>query len=94
MAVSQPARRAKVAPRFAGTPAWREGLTGFLFILPVMAYVVVIFGYPAAYTLILTVSHWDFIGGMTGFSGLENYTSVWNDSLFWQSLSNTLYFTV
>ncbi|MHB1006793.1 MAG: carbohydrate ABC transporter permease [Chloroflexota bacterium] len=71
----------------------REALAGYLFIAPVMLYVAVIFGYPAVYTVVLSFSNWDFIDHFQGFAGLENYIAVWNDSLFWDSLLNTLYFT-
>lgn len=75
------------------TRAWREALVGYLFIAPVMLYVAVIFGYPLVYTIVLSLSHWDFVDRLQGFAGLQNYTAVWNDGLFWDSLANTLYFS-
>lgn len=88
------ARAERAAAAHGSRARRREALTGYLFIAPVMIHVAIIFGYPALYALALSFSRWDLINGLSGFAGLQNYAAVWNDALFWQTMGNTIYFTL
>jgi multiple sugar transport system permease protein len=87
--------QAKRAPR-AVTP-WdrltvnRDWL-GFWFMLPAMAFLVLFLAYPLG--LGIWISFTDARIGRTGeFVGLENYEWLWDDSIFWLSVFNTLLYT-
>ncbi|MET3574249.1 carbohydrate ABC transporter permease [Bhargavaea ullalensis] len=72
----------------------REGLQGYLFILPwIIGFLVftagpLLFSFAASFTNYNITSQMDFIG-------LKNYEKLFaDDQLFWTSLYNTLYFVV
>ena len=48
--------------------------------------------YPIVYSLYLSFTHYSGFGDATA-AGLDNYQHLVKDPLFWQSLSNTLYYT-
>lgn len=65
---------------------------GFLFMLPAAAFLLCFLAYP------LGVGTWlgftdTRIGRPGQFIGLENYQSLWNDSVFWLSVFNTVLYT-
>ncbi|GCF08919.1 carbohydrate ABC transporter permease [Dictyobacter arantiisoli] len=69
----------------------------FLFVLPVMLYLVLFFGYPLYYSISVSLEKYDLSALFTGnapFIGLQNYTDVLQDSVFQQSALHTLLFTV
>ena len=85
----------KHAPR--GVTAWnrltvnRDWL-GFWFMLPAMAFLILFLAYPLG--LGIWISFTDARIGRTGeFVGLENYEWLWDDSIFWLSVFNTLLYT-
>lgn len=66
---------------------------GLLFMLPAAAFLLCFLAYP------LGVGTWlgftdTRIGRAGVFIGLENYQSLWNDSVFWLSVFNTILYTV
>ncbi len=70
----------------------RKLLVGLAFISPWLVGFVAFLAYPIYYSLQLSFTYY------TGFGipeniGLENYRTMLDDSLFWQSLVNTLYYT-
>ena len=52
-----------------------------------MGYSLLFWFYPLAWLLVLSVTHWQFIG-MPRFTGLQNMVGVINDQLFWTSMWN------
>ncbi|MEA3334670.1 MAG: sugar ABC transporter permease [Chloroflexota bacterium] len=75
------------------TTAYREARSGYLFTLPTLIYIIIIFFIPAAYTIVLSVRNWN-IHGFGDFVGLQSYVELLTDPLFRKSLVNTLIFTL
>lgn len=49
--------------------------------------------YPLVYAFFLSFTEYSTLGDTTRFIGLENYTHIFSDSLFWKALKNTSVFT-
>ena len=65
---------------------------GFWFMLPAMAFLILFLAYPLG--LGIWISFTDARIGRTGeFIGVENYEWLWDDSIFWLSVFNTLLYT-
>jgi multiple sugar transport system permease protein len=65
---------------------------GFWFMLPAMAFLILFLAYPLG--LGIWISFTDArIGRVGDFVGLENYEWLWDDSIFWLSVFNTLLYT-
>lgn len=70
---------------------------GLLFVLPAVIYMLIFVGYPIISNIILSfqdVTMRTLIAPKKPFAGLENYAAIFNDKVFWTSLTNTLVFTV
>ena len=66
---------------------------GFWFMLPAVAFLVLFLAYPLG--LGVWLSFTDAKIGRTGaFIGIENYEWLWDDSVFWLSVFNTLLYTI
>jgi multiple sugar transport system permease protein len=80
-----------------GAGAWGRLKThrdwlGFWFILPAAAFLILFLAYPLG--LGIWISFTDARIGRTGdFIGLENYEWLWDDSVFWLSVFNTILYT-
>ncbi|TWG92467.1 multiple sugar transport system permease protein [Mesorhizobium sp. J18] len=70
----------------------RNGL-GFLFMLPAAAFLLCFLTYPLGLGVWLGFTDTS-IGRPGIFIGLENYIWLWNDSVFWLSVFNTMLYTV
>lgn len=70
----------------------REALTGYLFLLPNFLGFVVFSVFPILIAILLTFSKWD-LSKTPRFNGIENFVKMANDSLFWKTLGNTMYYT-
>ena len=70
-----------------------RGLAGFLFLLPALAVLLVFLTYPLGLGVWLGFTD-TRIGRAGVWIGLENYELLWDDSLFWLSVFNTLLYTV
>src|SRR3982750_4597398 len=65
---------------------------GFWFMLPAMAFLIFFLAYPLG--LGIWISFTDAkIGRPGAFIGVENYEWLWDDSIFWLSVFNTLLYT-
>src|ERR1700747_888813 len=65
---------------------------GLWFILPAAGFLLLFLAYPLG--LGIWISFTDArIGRLGGFIGLENYEWLWDDSVFWLSVFNTLLYT-
>lgn len=76
------------------TMAQREERIAYLFTLPTLLYVIVIFFIPAAYTIVLSLFDWNVGSGVGDFTGLRSYADLLSDELFLKSLRNTLVFAL
>src|SRR5215475_5787456 len=66
---------------------------GFWFMLPAMGFLILFLAYPLG--LGIWISFTDAKIGRPGeFIGLENYLWLWDDAIFWLSVTNTLLYTI
>jgi multiple sugar transport system permease protein len=87
-AARRPIREATRWDRLRANRNW----LGFWFMLPAMAFLILFLAYPLG--LGVWISFTDARIGRTGnFIGIENYEWLWDDSIFWLSVFNTLLYT-
>jgi multiple sugar transport system permease protein len=70
-----------------------RNLLGFLFLLPAAVFLLVFLTYPLGLGVWLAFTD-TRIGRAGVFIGLENYESLWTDTVFWLSIFNTILYTV
>jgi len=70
-----------------------RGALGFLFMLPAAVLLLLFLAYPLGLGVWLGFTD-EKIGRPGIFIGIENYTYLWSDSVFWLSVFNTLLYTV
>ncbi|MFH1342380.1 MAG: sugar ABC transporter permease [Pseudomonadota bacterium] len=94
IAVQQRAAR----PPIREATAWQQvksnrNFIALWFMLPAMAFLILFLAYPLG--LGIWISFTDARIGRPGvFVGLENYVWLWDDSIFWLSVFNTLLYTL
>ncbi len=71
----------------------RRSFTVFLFLLPSLALLLVFVLWPMIYSMVLSFYEWSPLKG-ADFTGLANYKKLFGDSLWWESVWNTLYYIV
>ena len=96
MAVTTSVRGAK-ASTVDDRPLWARLQTnnnwlGFWFMLPAAAILILFLTYPLGLGIWLSMTD-TRIGGGGSFVGLENFEWLWDDSVFWLSVFNTLLYT-
>jgi multiple sugar transport system permease protein len=63
-------------------------------VLPTIAVLAVVIGYPVVYTLVLSVQKYNLLDmSPARYVGARNYTALFADPIFWQSLKNTAIYT-
>jgi multiple sugar transport system permease protein len=72
----------------------REALTGALMVSPSVILLIVFFFIPVTLAFVLAFTNARLISPSISFIGLDNFTRLFQDPLFWKSLRNTLYFAV
>ncbi|GGD80051.1 carbohydrate ABC transporter permease [Paenibacillus nasutitermitis] len=70
----------------------RQQLTGYLFIAPNMIGVSLFIIIPALFSIFLAFTNWEFPQLKADFVGLNNFTRLFQDEVFYTSLKNTLIF--
>lgn len=95
------ARRRPSAPGGAGgadarrEAGRRQRLTGWTFILPTIAVLVLLNTFPLVYSLALSFNRVDTSTGLSfGGATLSNWTDLLHDAQFWSSVEFTVVFTV
>src|SRR6201988_1507472 len=89
---------AKAKPQLREATSWDQvkhnrNWLGFWFMVPAMAFLILFLAYPLG--LGVWLSFTDAKIGRSGvFIGLENYEWLWDDSVFWLSVFNTLLYTI
>lgn len=76
---------------------WRKQLIRWTFLLPLLVYVVIFYGYPLIYSIQISLEQYDLQAEITGeapFVGLANYFAVMGSSTFQSAAVHTLLFTV
>src|SRR3954451_21450592 len=72
----------------------REALAGVLMVSPAAILLILFFFIPVGLAFLLAFTNARLISPSISFVGLENFTRLFQDPLFWKSLRNTLYFAV
>jgi len=72
----------------------REALAGALMVSPSVILLIVFFFIPVGLAFLLAFTNARLISPTISFTGLDNFTRLFEDPLFWRSLRNTLYFAV
>ena len=65
---------------------------GFWFMLPALAFLVLFLAYPLGLGIWLSFTD-TRIGRIGQFIGTENYEWLWDDAIFWLSVTNTILYT-
>jgi multiple sugar transport system permease protein len=74
--------------------AVQRGTSGFWFVLPFLLFFVAFLGWPVVSGLWMSLTDQSLTGAGGGFSGLGNYAEALRDPQVWQTLGNTVWFTV
>jgi ABC-type sugar transport system permease subunit len=69
----------------------RANWVPYLFIAPNILLVLIFSFYPLVYNFILSTQEWSLKG--TKFVAFDNYVKLWQDSVFWTAVGNTIFFT-
>jgi multiple sugar transport system permease protein len=83
-------RAARHMRKYAHGPTRREGLVGYLFISPWLIGFLVFTAGPILASLVLSFCSYDILHPVQ-FVGLDNYAALPFDTVFWKSLTNTLW---
>ncbi|WP_156289839.1 carbohydrate ABC transporter permease [Oceanobacillus salinisoli] len=81
----------KLQTRRAESTLWKDivrSRTLYLFISPFYLLFIVFGIFPILFSIFLSFHSWDGIGDMS-FVGLNNFTSLFSDGVFWRSIINT-----
>lgn len=70
----------------------KEAYAGYMFLLPNFIGFMVFSIFPIVAAIYLTFTDWD-LAGSANFTGLDNFSKMANDDIFWQALFNTFYFS-
>lgn len=72
----------------------REGVLAWLFLAPAVVYIVLLVAIP--FLLAIAFAFSDVTAGDPSFDwvGLDNFSAIFHDPVFWRALRNTLVFTV
>lgn len=73
---------------------WRNTVAGWTFILPNFIGFAVLTMVPVAVLFYIAFTKWNVFRREATWTGSKNFIQMWNDSLFWTSMWNTLYYTV
>jgi len=68
---------------------WDVKLSPYLYISPFFILFALTGLFPLIYTAVVSVYEWNLLGGQGDFVGLQNYTDVLAQPIFWKSLRNT-----
>ncbi|HEY8566008.1 MAG TPA: sugar ABC transporter permease [Beijerinckiaceae bacterium] len=82
-----------LAPAGKASLMQSRGMLGLLFMLPAALFLLVFLTYPLGLGVWLGFTD-TRIGRAGQYIGLENYELLWDDSIFWLSVGNTILYTV
>lgn len=73
----------------------KDFMITILFLLPAILICIVFIIYPVIDTVDLSFRKWNGMFGMAKeWVGLENYTKIFSDKLFWNAMLNSIYFMI
>lgn len=73
---------------------WRNTVAGWSFILPNFIGFAVLTMVPVAVLFYIAFTKWNVFRRTATWTGTKNFVQMWNDSLFWTSMWNTIYYTI
>ncbi len=79
-------RRVGFTQRFS---RWDVKLAPYLYISPFFILFALVGAFPLVYTAYVSVHEWNLLGGQGEFVGLQNFTDVLGQAIFWKSVGNT-----
>ena len=91
---ARPAAVATVRTAASGGWSHHEAFQGFLWIAPAFLYLAFFIAYPFFMSLYLSVSSARVGSPDSHFVGLQNYTRLFADPTFWQTVRNSFVFTL
>ncbi|MFE6964673.1 carbohydrate ABC transporter permease [Agromyces sp. NPDC057679] len=78
-------------------PTFRQRLSRFdlkaspyLYVSPFFLLFALVGLFPLGYTLVVSMHEWDLLKGQGPFVGLDNFVEILGDSMFWNSIFNTV----
>ncbi len=74
------------------SPRQRDNIAGYLFTLPWIIHFLLLIAGSMIFSFVISLTRTDLLTGWE-FIGLDNYTRLYNDNLFWKSLRVTAYYT-
>ncbi|MEU5613167.1 carbohydrate ABC transporter permease [Streptomyces sparsogenes] len=92
-----PAESVAATPAAPARRTSRATLTRWLFVAPAVLYMLAFFGYPLVRNVVMSFQHYTprtFFTGEAPFNGLDNWTAVFGNKLFTESLWHTALFTL
>jgi multiple sugar transport system permease protein len=72
----------------------RRALTGFLYTVPTIAFIGVLFVTPLLLVVRMSATSWPLLGSPGGITFPKNYVSIWNNRLFWPAVTFTVEYTI
>ncbi|HQY30387.1 MAG TPA: hypothetical protein PK691_03840, partial [Thermomicrobiales bacterium] len=72
----------------------RRHWADYIYVLPAIAVMVLVIGYPIVYTIWLSFHETQRRTGINVWNGLGSYRDVLTDDLFWKATKNTFIWTV
>lgn len=69
---------------------WDVKVSPYLYISPFFVLFAVVGLFPLLYTAYVAVHQWDLLQGKGDFVGLQNFTTVLSQAMFWKAVRNTL----
>ncbi|GAB6936512.1 carbohydrate ABC transporter permease [Isoptericola variabilis] len=82
----RPTRRVGFSQRLG---RWDVKVSPYLYISPFFILFAITGLFPLGYTAFVSLHEWNLLGGQGDFVGLENYSAVLAQPVFWKSLVNT-----
>ncbi|MGX4584531.1 carbohydrate ABC transporter permease [Paenibacillus chitinolyticus] len=71
-----------------------ETVEGYLYLLPVIAWIGVFMAFPLYYIFYLSFFKWNLVEPDKTFVGIDNFIKMFSDEIFLSSLIHTVYFSI
>ena len=91
MSIKESARLALGQPARGRTRRGQDGYAPYFFVSPFFILFAIFFLFPSVFALVLGFLRWNSLDTPT-FFGLRNYQRLFADSVFWTSVSNTVFY--